>query len=51
MVKPRPLVSAARSWAAEGYSSLTVSCAHCDIEMYRPLGFDTRLGATLALNF
>lgn len=48
----RLLVSAARSWAAaEGYSSLTVSCAHCDIEMYRSLGFDTRLGATLALNF
>ena len=45
------LVSAARNWAEENaLSGLTVGCADCDAEMYRALGFETRLGTMLALN-
>lgn len=47
----RQLVSAARNWAEENaLSGLTVGCADCDAEMYRSLGFETRLGTMLALN-
>ena len=47
----RQLVSAARNWAEENtLSGLTVGCADCDAEMYRALGFETRLGTMLALN-
>lgn len=46
----RQLVSAARDWAEENaLSGLTVGCADGDVEMYRSLGFDVRLGTMLAL--
>ena len=45
----RMLANAAQTWCREkGISSLTVSCAPCDAEMYRALGFDTVLGTTVA---
>lgn len=45
----RKLAEAAqRMVQQEGIASLTVCCAPCDEEMYRALGFDTRLGTTFA---
>ncbi len=45
----RLLAQAAQAWSSEqGIASLTVCCAPCDEEMYRALGFDVRLGITLA---
>ena len=45
----RLLAQAAQEWCKEkGISSLTVSCAPCDEEMYHALGFDVRLGTTMA---
>ena len=45
----RKLTQAAQKWSQEkGLASLTVTCAPCDEEMYRSLGFDTRLGSTFA---
>lgn len=45
----RMLCSAAQAWRrANGMASLTVSCAPCDEVMCWALGFDTRLGVTLA---
>ena len=45
----RKLTLAAQKWSNEnGLASLTVTCAPCDEEMYRQLGFDTTLGVTLA---
>lgn len=45
----RALAQAAQAWSREkGISSLTVCCAPCDEKMYQSLGFETRLGATLA---
>jgi len=43
------LVDAARGYCrARGLASLSVSCAQCDEEMYRALGFNTSLGTSLA---
>ena len=42
----RALVRMARQ--ASGVSTLTVSCADCDLSMYAALGFTLRLGNTLA---
>ena len=45
----RKLAQAAQKWSREnGLASLTVTCAPCDEEMYRSLGFGTRLGSTFA---
>lgn len=45
----RMLARAAQDWCQEsGIASLTVCSAPCDEEMYRSLGFDTRLGTTFA---
>lgn len=45
----RLLAEAARRWQKEqGMASLTVTCAPCDREMYRALGFGEELGETLA---
>lgn len=45
----RLLAAAAQNWCREqDMASLTVSCSDGDIDMYRSLGFDTRLGTTLA---
>lgn len=45
----RLLTDAARNWCAEnGIASLSVTCADCDKEMYRALGFDTKLGTSFA---
>ncbi len=45
----RKLAQAVQAWCGEnGIASLTVCCAPCDEEMYQSLGFDTRLGITLA---
>ena len=45
----RMLADAARKYCREkGLASLSVSCAHCDEEMYRALGFNTALGTSLA---
>ncbi len=45
----RMLVSAAREYcSASGIASLSVTCAECDVEMYRALGFDVKLGVGLA---
>ena len=45
----RKLAAAAQAWCkAQGFASLTVSCAPCDEAMYRSLGFDIRLGSTFA---
>lgn len=45
----RMLAQAAQKWSREnGLASLTVTCAPCDEEMYRSLGFGTRLGSTFA---
>ncbi len=45
----RKLAQAAQDWCKEnGLASLTVTCAPCDEEMYRSLGFGTRLGSTFA---
>lgn len=45
----RALAQAAQAWSREkGIFSLTVCCAPCDEKMYQSLGFETRLGATLA---
>lgn len=45
----RKLAQAVRAWCGEnGIASLTVCCAPCDEAMYQSLGFDTRLGITLA---
>ena len=43
------LASAAQQWCKEnGIASISVTCADCDVGMYRALGFDTKLGTTLA---
>lgn len=43
------LAKAAQRWCeANGLASLTVTCAPCDAEMYKALGFDARLGQTFA---
>ena len=45
----RMLAQAAQKWSSEnGLTSLTVTCAPCDEEMYQTLGFDTRIGSTFA---
>lgn len=45
----RQLASAAQSWCREqSIPSLSVTCAECDVGMYRSLGFDSPLGITLA---
>ena len=45
----RMLVSAVREYCRErGLASLSVTCAPCDGEMYRALGFDVGLGTGLA---
>lgn len=45
----RKLAQAAQKWCRENkLASLTVCCASCDEEMYRALGFETRLGAVFA---
>ena len=45
----RLLVQAARDWCGKnGIPSLSVSCAPCDEQMYRHLGFDLPLGISLA---
>ena len=45
----RMLIVKARSWCREqGIGSLTVTCAPCDEEMYRGLGFALPLGRTFA---
>lgn len=45
----RLLTEAAQDWCRkEGIASLTVTCAPCDEEMYRNLGFDLALGRTYA---
>ena len=45
----RKLARAAQDWCKEnGVSSLTVTCAPCDEEMYQGLGFRCPLGATFA---
>ena len=45
----RMLVQAAMDWCREQrIGSLTVTCASCDEEMYRGLGFDLSLGRTYA---
>lgn len=37
------------AYRESGVSSLTVSCADCDVQMYHSLGFTTALGNLLAL--
>lgn len=45
----RRLILAAQEWCkTQGYASLTVGCADCDIGMYSALGFKMRLGTMLA---
>lgn len=45
----RLLVQAVQNWSREnGLASLTVTCAPCDEEMYKSIGFDARLGTTFA---
>ena len=45
----RTLSQAARNWCREqGIGSLSVTCAPCDEQMYRCLGFDLPLGRTFA---
>lgn len=45
----RLLTGAAQSWCSkEGIASLTVTCAPCDEELYRYLGFQVPLGKTFA---
>lgn len=45
----RMLTRAAQAWCGEnGIASLSVCCAPCDAEMYRALGFEVKLGETLA---
>lgn len=45
----RLLASAAQTQCKEqGLASLTVTCAPCDEELYRALGFDVRLGSAFA---
>lgn len=45
----RQLADAARKWCREqGYASLTAGCSDGDMDMYRSLGFKTRLGTMLA---
>lgn len=44
----RLLANAAQSYCAhKGFASLSVCCADCDRDMYKALGFETRLGNTL----
>ena len=45
----RKLAQRAQEWCGQqGMASLTVCCAPCDEEMYRALGFGSRLGTTFA---
>lgn len=47
----RQLVAAAQAFCRkQGYASLTVGCAACDVPLYGALGFDTTLGTMLANN-
>ena len=45
----RTLAAAAQEFCRmQGYASVMVGCADCDTELYRALGFETRLGTMLA---